>query len=139
MYVLEKNQQFVEPTYAFGDVYMIRQLPSSWLLDIQRWSTVSSLSWTNDPAACFPSLPSITLLHFVSVASLGSSSWTPSSMQLEFVIASVGYFVAKLEQMPAMESDICWLKWDDYQFRTIPAGSVLGIGDYRTPLSRFSQ
>jgi hypothetical protein len=28
-------------------------------------------------------------------------------MQLEFVIASVGYFVAKLEQMPAMESDIC--------------------------------
>jgi hypothetical protein len=60
-------------------------------------------------------------------------------MQLEFVIASIGYFVAKLEQMPAMESDICWLKWDDYQFRTIPAGSVLGIGDYRTPLSMFSQ
>jgi hypothetical protein len=135
-------------------------------------STVSSLSWTCEAAAPGGVLiprPCITFtsLHFVSVASLDSSSCPPSSMQLDLslhqldilwrsqsrcqpgmwyslyyfyfasfcfscitwllkllsliyeigvVIESFGYFVAKSEQMPARESDICWLKWDDCQF-----------------------
>ena len=51
--------------------------------------SVEQTTWRRVPP------PPITSLHFLSVASLDSSSWTPSSMQLEFVIASVGYFVAK--------------------------------------------